>query len=131
MEELAERVANAAGITQEQAGRAIGIILAFLREEGPAEKIDALLSQIPGGEAAAEAGQSDKPSGGGLLGGLMGMMGGGGGLMGLAAKLSGLGLNPGEMQATGRELFAFAREKAGDDQINEIAASIPGLKQFT
>lgn len=130
MEELAERIANAAGITREQAGRSIGIILAFLREEGPADKIDALLAQLPGAEAAAEAGQNDKPAGGGLLGGLMGMMSGGGGLMGLAAKLSGVGLSTTEMQVTGRELFAYAREKAGDGQINEIAGSISGLKQF-
>jgi hypothetical protein len=130
MEELVARIVNAAGITPEQAQRTIGLILAFLRKEGPADKIDELLKTIPGGEEAAAAGEDDKPSGGGLLGGLMGMLSGGGGLMGLASQLSGAGLGPSEMTNAGKELFAFAREKLGEDQINEITSSIPGLRQF-
>jgi hypothetical protein len=130
MEELVTRVANAAGITPEQAQRTIGLIFSFLRKEGPADKIDALLKTIPGAEEAAEAGEDDKPSGGGLLGGLMGMLSGGGGLMGLASQLSAAGLSPGEMSEAGKELFAFAREKVGDEQVNDITGSIPGLRQF-
>ncbi|MDR3463481.1 MAG: DUF2267 domain-containing protein [Beijerinckiaceae bacterium] len=130
MEELVARIVNAAGITPDQAQRTIGLILAFLRKEGPGDKIDELLRTIPGGEEAAAAGEDDKPSGGGLLGGLMGMLSGGGGLMGLASQLSGVGLGPSEMSAAGKELFAFAREKLGDDQVNEITGSIPGLRQF-
>jgi hypothetical protein len=130
MEELVARIVNAAGITPDQAQRAIGLILAFLRKEGPAGKIDELLKNIPGGEEAAAAGEIDKPGGAGLLGGLMGMLSGGGGLMGLASQLSGIGLSTGEMTDAGKELFAFAREKIGDDQLDEITSSIPGLRQF-
>jgi hypothetical protein len=30
----------------------------------------------------------------------------------------------------GREVFAYAREVAGDETVGEITASIPGLAQF-
>jgi hypothetical protein len=75
--------------------------------------------------AAAAADESK----GGILGGLLGMMPGGG-LMGLAGQLSGLGLGMGEMQAVGKEIFAHAREHAGDETVGQVAAAIPGLHQF-
>ncbi len=127
MEELIQRVAAAASIPPEQAQTAIGLILAFLRKEGPAADVDALLADLPGGpEAVAAATQTSSE---GLLGSLMGAMGGGG-LMGLGAQLMGLGLGMGEMQVIGKEVFAFAREKVGDERIGQIVATIPGLSQF-
>jgi hypothetical protein len=51
--------------------------------------------------------------------------------MGLASQLSGIGLGMGEMQTVGREVFAYAREHAGEDAVGAIAGSIPGLGQFT
>jgi hypothetical protein len=36
----------------------------------------------------------------------------------------------GEMQSVGHEIFAIAREQAGEDAVGEIAAAIPGLSQF-
>ena len=123
MQDLIGRIATASGLEPAIAEQAAGIVLAFLQKEAPAADMDKVLAGIPGAAdlAAAHAG------GGG--GGLMGMFGGG--LMGLAGQLSGLGLGMGEMQAVGRELFAIAREVAGEDAVGEIAGSIPGLSQFT
>lgn len=123
MQDLIGRIATASGLEPAIAEQAVGIVLAFLQKEAPAADMDKVLAGIPGAAdlAAAHAG------GGG--GGLMGMFGGG--LMGLAGQLSGLGLGMGEMQAVGRELFAIAREVAGEDAVGEIAGSIPGLSQFT
>ena len=65
-------------------------------------------------------------------GGLKGLMGvsagamGGGGLMALGGELMGLGLGMDQIQAVGKEVFAYAREVAGDEIVGEIAASIPG-----
>ena len=64
-----------------------------------------------------------------MMGGLMSKLGGGG-LMGLASQLTGIGLGPGEMTTVGREIFAFAREKAGDERVGKVAAAVPGLSQF-
>ena len=129
MEELIGRVASAADIPADQAERAIGLVLAFLRREAPAEVGD-MLQTVPGGEQAAMAGEADKPKSNGLMGGLMGMMSSGGGLMGLASQLSGIGLGTGEMTTVGKEIFSFAREKAGDERVGKVAAAVPGLGQF-
>jgi hypothetical protein len=122
MQDLIARVATASGLEPDIAEQAIGKILAFLQKEGPAEDVARVLAAIPGAADLATA----HAGGGG--GGLMGMLGGG--LMGLAGQLSGLGLGMGEMQTVGHEIFAIAREQAGEDAVGEIAAAIPGLSQF-
>ena len=122
MQDLIARVATASGLEPDIAEQAIGKILAFLQKEGPAEDVARVLAAIPGAADLAEA----HAGGGG--GGLMGMLGAG--LMGLAGQLSGLGLGMGEMQTVGHEIFAIAREQAGEDAVGEIAAAIPGLSQF-
>ncbi len=126
MDELLTRVTQATGLEASTATKAIGIILAFLKKEGPQAEVSQLLAAIPGSEAAvAEAG-----SGGGG-GGLMGMMGGmGGGVMALGGQLMAAGVSMGQMQPLGRELFAYGREKAGEDVMGPIVGSVPGLSQF-
>lgn len=129
MEELIARVASAANIAPDQAQRAIGLIFAFLKKEGPTAEVMEMLQALPGAEDAAAVGEADKPPSSGLLGGLMSMMGGGG-LMGLAGQLTGIGLGTGEMATVGKELFAYAREKAGEERVSHVANAIPGLGQF-
>ena len=129
MEDLITRISAAAGVAPDVAQKSIGIILNFLRKEGPPGAVAQVMQGLPGAEAAADAAASEA-SGGGLMGGLGSMMGGGGGLMALAGQLSAAGLGMGEMQAVGKELFAAAQEKAGPDAIGEIAGAIPGLSQF-
>jgi hypothetical protein len=120
MEELIGRLATKAGIDDAVAEKTIGIILGFLRSEGPSDKVQALIDCIPGAEAAITA------SAGGS--GLIGFMGGG--LMAVGAKLMGLGLGTGQIQNVARELFRFGRDKIGADEIGEIIAGTPGLSQF-
>ena len=36
----------------------------------------------------------------------------------------------GEMQSVGKEIFGYAREKAGDERVSKVAAAVPGLGQF-
>ena len=120
MDELIGRLAAKAGIENYVAEKTIGIILQFLRTEGPADKVQILIERIPGAEAAIAASGS-----GGGIGRLMG-----GGLMALGTKLMGLGLGMGEIQNVARELFRFGRDKIGADQMGEIIAGTPGLSQF-
>ena len=125
MEDLIARIA-AAGVEPEIAQKAVGMILAFLRQEGPQADVDALFAAVPGAAAAADA-ASGEPGGGVPNGGIGAM---GGGLMGLAGRLTSLGLGVGEMQTIGRQVFAFVREKAGDEVVGQVVAAIPGLAQF-
>ena len=128
MDELINRVSTAAGLEPETARKAIAMILAFLQKEGPSDEVGKVMDAVPGArEAASGAAAEQAGSSGGFLGGLMG---GGGGLMGLASQLSGIGLGMGEMQTVGQEVFAFAREKAGEDTVGAIAGAVPGLGQF-
>lgn len=126
MDELVDRISSSANLEPETARKAVGIILGFLQKEGPPEEVGKVMDAVPGAREAASSAVAEQ-SGTGLLGGLMG---GGGGLMGLAGQLTGIGLGMGEMQTVGRELFAFARERAGEDTVGAIAGAIPGLHQF-
>jgi hypothetical protein len=120
MDELIGRLASKAGIDSAVAEKTIGIILNFLRNEGPSDKVQALIDQIPGAEAAIAA--SDNNSG------LVRLMGGG--LMAVGTRLMGLGLGMGEIQSIARELFRFGRDKIGAESMGEIIAGTPGLSQF-
>ena len=120
MDELIGRLAVKAGIDDAVAEKSIGIILDFLRNEGPSEKVQALIEQIPGAEAAIATSTNS--------GGLARLMGGG--LMALGTKLMGLGLGMTQIQNIAREIFRFGRDKIGANQMSEIIAGTPGLSQF-
>ena len=120
MDELIGRLASKAGIDSAVAEKTIGIILNFLRNEGPSDKVQALIDEIPGAEAAIEASEKG--------GGFARLMGGG--LMAVGTRLMGLGLGMGQIQSIARELFRFGRDKIGADRMGEIIAGTPGLSQF-
>jgi hypothetical protein len=121
MDELIGRLVAKCGVEPPVAEKSVGIILDFLRKEGPSDKVQALIDMMPGADAlvaAAGAGQSS--------GGLFGM----GGIMGAANRLMGAGLSMGQVQSVTREVVAYAREKAGEDAVGEVVGAIPGLGQF-
>ena len=120
MDELIGRLAAKAGTDVAVAEKTIGIVLGFLRNEGPSDKVQVLIDEIPGAEAAIAASSSG--------GGLAKLMGGG--LMALGTRLMALGLGMGEIQSVARELFRFGRDKIGADRMGEIIAGTPGLSQF-
>ncbi|WFU38478.1 DUF2267 domain-containing protein [Bradyrhizobium sp. CB82] len=119
MDELIGRLATNASIDSAVAEKTIGIILGFLRNEGPSDSVQALIDHIPGAEAVIAATQG---------GGLSRLMGGG--LMAVGTRLMGLGLGMSDIQKIARELFRFGRDKIGADQMGKIIAGTPGLSQF-
>ncbi|MEA2757534.1 MAG: hypothetical protein QOH65_147 [Methylobacteriaceae bacterium] len=129
MDELVERVAGATGLDAATAQKVVALILGFLAKEGPPEDVAVLSGAIPGAQAAIDGAEAEE-GGGGLGSRLMGMMGSTGGLMGLAGKLTGLGLGMDQMQGAGREIFAYCKDKVGEERLGRIAGSIPGLSQF-
>jgi hypothetical protein len=120
MDELVGRLAAKAGIDSLVAEKTIGIVLGFLRNEGPSDKVQALIDQIPGAEAAIAASSSS--------GGCSRLMGGG--VMAVGTRLMALGLGMNEIKGVARELFRFGRDKIGADQMGEIISGTPGLSQF-
>jgi hypothetical protein len=119
MDELIERLATTVGIDRATAEKAIGIILEFLRKEGPADKVQALIDSMPGAAPLIDAA-------GAQGGGLFAM----GGVMGAGSKLMGAGLSMGQVQAVTKETIAYTREKIGEDALGDIVGAIPGLGQF-
>jgi hypothetical protein len=127
MEELINRVVQNVGLDPALAEKAVGLIFAFLQKEAPEAAAEAFAA-MPGAEALA-ASNAASEGGGGLMGGLMGMMGGGG-VMALGQQLMGAGIGMGQIPTLSKEVFAFGREKAGEDAMGAIVGAIPGLSQF-
>ncbi|MDB5591891.1 DUF2267 domain-containing protein [Enterovirga sp.] len=127
MEELTSRIVQATGLDAAVVEKAVGLILAFLAKDGPTEEVSRLFEAIPGAQQAVATSGDGGP--GESAGGLMGMLGGGG-VMALGQKLMAAGVPMGQMQPLGRELFAYGREKAGEDVMGPIVGSVPGLSQF-
>lgn len=100
MDELIARITSNVGIDAATAQKAVGMILAFLQKEGPADKVQQLLAAFPGAEEAIS-----QVKGGGLLSGLMG------GVMGLGTQLMGAGLGMGEISGVAKETIRFAKER--------------------
>jgi len=127
MDDLIARITQRTGLDAETARKAVGIILAFLRKEGPEKEVGELIAAMPAAEQAMADGEAASGAGG-LMGSLGGMMGGG--VMQLGGKLMQIGVDMGQMQPLGKELFAYGREKVGEDTLGPIVGSIPGLQQF-
>jgi hypothetical protein len=118
MEELVARLVANVGVDRMAAEKSVGIILDFLRKEGPADKVQALIDRLPGAEALLNSQSSD---GGGFAIG---------GIMGAGTKMMAAGLSMGQVQGVTKEVIAYSREKVGEDAIGEIVGAIPGLSQF-
>lgn len=130
MEELIGRIVSNVGIDENLAQTAVGMILGFLQNEGPADKVGALMGALPGAEDLI-ASASGESGGGGIMGAVGGLMGGGGGgAMALMGQLTGAGLGMGDVQGVASEVVGFAKEKAGEDTVTEVISAIPGLSQF-
>ena len=112
MDDLITRITTTTGMQADTAKKAVGAILGFLKAEGPTKEVGEVMAKVPGAEAMGNGGYN------------------GGGLMGLAGNLTDLGLDMDQMQTVGREVFAYAREKAGEDTVGEIVGAVPGLSQF-
>lgn len=122
MDELISRLVANVGIDRGAAEKAVAIMFDFLRKEGPADKVQALLDSLPGAEELMESQDGVDASGGGMFAL--------GGIMGAGTKMMASGLSMGQVQGVARETLAFAREKAGEDVVGEIVGAVPGLSQF-
>jgi hypothetical protein len=119
MDELVGRLVANVGVSREAAEKSVGIILEFLMKEGPPEKVQALMTQIPDSAAFLQNAADDG-------GGTFAM----GGIMGAGTRMMAAGLSMDQVQGVTREVIAYAREKAGEDTVGEIVGGVPGLSQF-
>jgi hypothetical protein len=125
MEELITRIVSNVGLDEATAHSAVRVILSFLFEQGDRTRMAELIAAVPGAAEYIEDSEADSSA---TLGGLAGLMGGG--AMEVLGKLQGLGLGMGQIQGVTQQTVEFAREKVGEEAVNEIVGSIPGLSQF-
>ena len=124
MDDLIARITQRTGLDAETARKAVGIILAFLRKEGPEKEVGELIAAMPAAEQAMADGEAASGAGG-LMGSLGGMMGGG--VMQLGGKLMQIGVDMGQMQAAGQgALLLRPREKVARTRSARSCVSIPG-----
>lgn len=121
MDELVSRIVDNVGIERSVAAKAVGIMLDFFATAGPPEKVQSFLAHLPGATEAIEAAHAE--SSGGFFGSM-------GGIMGVGSRLMSTGLGMGQIQGVARQVIAYAREKAGDEDIDRIIDSIPGARTF-
>lgn len=118
MQQLVDRLAVTAGIGKERAERAACIVLSMLEREAPADAVDRLFGAM---EVAREAARLDGEA----------SRSGGYGAMSALNALTAAGLSVREAQTVTREIVAYAREKAGDDVVEQIVRAVPGLPSLS
>ena len=128
MNEIVTEIANRVGIAPDLAEKALGMMLGFLQREADDGPVAKMIESIPGATDLVARFNGEGASKG-LLGGLMSAIGGGG-IMGLGQQLMAEGLGMGEITALARETIAVAREYAGDEVVDNVVGSVPGLSQF-
>jgi hypothetical protein len=127
MNELVNRIADKVGIEPAVAEKSVGMMLGFLQREAADGPVAKMIESVPGAlELVAK--YNGEGEGKGLLGGLMSALGGGG-IMGLGQQLMAQGLGMGEISKLAKETMTAAREYAGDEVVDEVVASVPGLSQ--
>lgn len=120
---LVAEIASATGLDTLTAQKSIGMMLGFLEREADDDAVHKMIAAIPGArDLISEWGGEGS---GGFLAGLAG-----GGIMGLGQQLMSVGLGMGQITALARETVAVARKYAGDELVDKVVASVPGLSQF-
>lgn len=123
MNDIIRQISESTGIQPDVAEKALGLMLAFLEKEGDAGPVQTMLAAIPGARDLISQHAGD--GSGGFLSGLMG-----GGIMGLGQQLMSQGLGMGEITTLAKQTIAIAKQYAGEETVDEVVASIPGLGQF-
>jgi hypothetical protein len=128
MQELITRITTATGLDAAKAERALGIMLSLVKSQGNQAKVKELFDRLPGAEELAVKHGGDGASRGGLLG----MLGGGmmGGPLAAVTKLTAAGLSMDQIKVLGTTTLGYAKEKAGDDLVKQVASSIPGISGY-
>jgi hypothetical protein len=128
MQVLIDRIVEKTGLTPGTAEKATGIMLSLVKTQGDKAKVDQLFDAIPGAGELAQLHGGDGAKGGGLLG----MLGGGlmGGPLAAVSKLQAAGLNMDQIKVLGKETLGYAKEKAGDNLVKDVASSIPGISGY-
>ncbi|MGQ3676483.1 hypothetical protein ACT6QH_13425 [Xanthobacter sp. TB0139] len=124
MDALVNRLVEQRNVSPQTARALIVIVLQFLSREAPPETLAPVISAYPWiPDVLAKAEPEDEH------GATSRHFGGMARLMDVANRMMAHGLTMAEVQATVRATVDYAREGAGDEAVNTLVRSIPGLRQ--
>ena len=139
MDALISRITASVGIPAPLAEKAVGMILGYMQRAGDDGPVARMMTQIPGATemiaqyGGAETEGAEGGGSGGIMGSVMGaissLTGGdsSGGAMAIGQTLMAEGLEMGQIKQVAEETIAYAKETAGEDTVNEVVNSVPGL----
>lgn len=134
MEQLIANIAAKMGISEELSQKAVSLVLSLVQSQGDSGLVGQLFDKMPGASDLAEKGTSALSAdsgGGGLMGMVGGMLGGGAGdIMKAVSQLQADGLDTSKIKELGGEVLNHAKEQGGDDLVDQITSSIPGLDKL-
>lgn len=130
MQELIADISKVSGLSPENTGKAVGILLGLVKTQGNQAKVGDLFAMLPGAEELVRNHAGDGAGHGGS--GLVGMLAGGmmGGPLAAISKLSAVGLSMDQIKQVGAMTLDYAKSKAGPQLVREVAGAIPGLSGY-
>jgi hypothetical protein len=131
IDELIEATADNAGLSDEQARLGLSGALVLIERHADKDKVQELLTAIPGARELAMEGAALTQSRG-IVSGLVGRAGGSSGAamadaMTINQHLARAGINVSDMQEILPIAMTFVQQKTGKDLLRDVLLSIPGL----
>ena len=133
IEDLVDKCAAHAGLSQDQARSALSGALFLIRKHAEPARVEDLFGAIPGAADLAQAGAAlTANKGGGLMAGLMGKAGGAGGAvmsdaMAMNQQLTRKGVTISDMQKILPLAMTWVNTETGEDRLRAVFRTIPGL----
>lgn len=134
MQEVIDMIADKSGIDRAKAETIVGLILGFIKREGPQGPVSKLFAAFPDADGIAAQAVQQTPSGGGfggLVGSLGSMLGGkAGDTLTLASQLVATGVPMSQIETAAQLLLKAAKDKAGPNVVAEILGGLPALSKL-
>jgi hypothetical protein len=134
MKDVIDAIADKSGIERTKAEMIVGLILGFIKREGPPGPVSKLFAAFPEADTivAQASQQTVPPTGlGSLIGGLGSMLGGKtGDALTLAGQLTATGVPIGKIEVAAQELFSRLKDEVGPAVISQILGSLPALSKL-
>jgi hypothetical protein len=134
MQQIIDTIADKSGIERGKAETIVGLILGFIKREGPPGAVTKLFAAFSDADGIAAQAAQQTQSGGGfgsLVGGLGSMLGGkAGDALTLASQLVATGVPMSQIETAAQLLLKAARDEAGPNVVSEILGSLPALSKL-
>jgi hypothetical protein len=126
-------IAKKTGISEDQAKKGLGAVLAVSKEKLPEDVFSKMKSAVPDADDAMKAAEAEEgSSGGGIIGAVSGLAGkifGGGGASAVLSKLSAFGLSAEQIKSFLGNVVGFFKEKLPADTMKKVNALFPAEEE--